>query len=83
MSKGLFGKPKSARIAKIITITSPTAFKESIRKLKKGGLSSDEKKGLVLSRNRAAAQLGRKNLSSKERKQMRAIKKIKLPPITK
>jgi len=79
----LFGPPKSKRIARIINITSPTAFKESIRKLKKGGLSGTEKKALVLARNRAGAQLGRKNLSSKERVQFRKIKKMKLPPVTK
>ncbi len=79
----LFGKPKSMRIARIIKIDSPTAFKESIRKLKKGGLTTREKRALVLARNRSAAQLKRKNLSPKERRQFRAIKKMKLPSITK
>ena len=81
--KGLFGKPKNERIAKIINITSPTAFRESIRKLKKGGLTTEEKRALVLARNRAGAQTKRKNLSPKEKKQMKAISKISLPKITK
>ncbi len=81
--ESLFGKAKSKRIAKIINITSPTAFRKSIRKLKKGGLSTHEKRGLTLARNRAGAQLKRKNLSPKERKQMKAITKISLPSITK
>ncbi len=81
---GLFaGKPKSKRIARIINITSPSAFRESIRKLKRGGLSLQEKRSLVLARNRAGAQLDRKNLSTKERKQFRAIVKMSLPKITK
>ncbi len=81
---GLFaGIPKSKRIARIINITSPTAFRESIRKLKKGGLSLQEKRALVLAQNRAAAQLDRRDLSGKERKQFKAIKRIRLPPITK
>jgi len=83
VAQTLFMKPKDKRIARIITIRSPTAFKESIRKLKKGGLTLREKRGLVLARNIADAQLGRKNLSSKERKQFKAITKIKLPKITK
>ncbi len=79
----LFSKPKSRRLARIITITSPSAFRESIRVLKKDGLTLEEKRGLVLAKNRAGAQLKRKNLSAKERKQFRAITKIKLPKITK
>ncbi len=74
----LFFKPKSKRLARIITIVSPTAFRKSIRILKKGGLTTTEKRALVLARNRATAQLGRKNLSPKERKQFRAISKIKI-----
>lgn len=79
----LFAPPKSKRIAKIVNITSPTAFKESIRKLKKGGLSGNEKKALVLARNRAGAQLKRKNLSGKERVQFRKIKNMSLPAVSK
>ena len=76
MVRTLFFKPKDKRLAKIITIKSPAAFKESIKILKKGGLTLKEKRGLVLAKNRASAQLHRKNLSPKERKQFRAISKI-------
>lgn len=79
----IFGPAKSKRLAKIITIKSPTAFKESIRKIRKGGVTGEEKKALVLARNRATAQLNRKNLSRKERIQMRAIKNTKLPGVSK
>jgi hypothetical protein len=83
MVNTLFSPPKNKRIAKIINITSPTSFKESIRKLKKGGITTEEKRALVLAKNRSSAQLKRKNLSSKERKQFKAITKINLPKITK
>lgn len=83
VNAGLFGPPKSKRIAKIISIRSPTAFKESIKKLRKGGLTTTEKKALVLARTRASLQLKRKNLSSKERVQFKKISQIKLPMITK
>jgi len=79
----LFFKPKSKRLARIITIKSPTAFRESIRVLKKGGLTTKEKRALVLAQNRARAQLKRKTLSPKEIRQFRAIAKVRLPAITK
>jgi len=81
--KTLFFKAKSKALAKKISITSPAAFRASIKELKKGGLSLREKRALVLARNRAAAQLKRKNLSAKERKQFRAISKISIPKISK
>jgi len=83
IKKSLFFPPKSKRFARIITIKSPTAFKRSIKKLKKDGLTRTEKKALVLARTRAKIQLKRKNLSAKERKQMREISRIKIPKITK
>lgn len=84
MNKGIFntGKPNK-RIANAINIKSPTAFKESITKLRKGGVTGKEKKALVLAQNRAKAQLKRKHLSSNERKQFRQIVKIKLPKVSK
>lgn len=78
MVNGLFGKPKSKRLARIISITSPSAFRKSIRVLKKGGLTLTEKRALVLARTRASLQLKRKNLSLKERKQFRVISKIRI-----
>ncbi len=82
VDKSLFFKAKSKRLARDVTIVSPTAFRESIRKLKVGGLTLKEKRALVLAKNRAGAQLKRKNLSPKERKQFRAIMKINIPKIT-
>ncbi len=82
--RGLFnGSPKSSRLAKIIKIDSPTAFKKSVRILKRGGLSTKEKRALVFAQNRAGAQLKRKNLSSQERRQFKAIIRVKLPRLTK
>ncbi len=78
----LFTKPKSKRLARIIDITSPTAFRRSIKILKKGGLDLKEKRALVLARNRAGAQLKRKNLSAKERKQFREITKTNIPKLS-
>ena len=79
---GLFGKPKSKRLARIITIESPSKFRKSIREIKKGGVTLQEKRALVLARNIAGAQLQRKNLSAKERREFSKIKRTKLPKIT-
>jgi len=80
---GLFsGKPKNRKLARDTSITSPTAFRGSITELRKGGITTEEKRALVLARNRANAQLNRKNLSSNERRQFREIGRMKLPKIT-
>ena len=79
---GVFGKAKSKKLAALITIRSARAFKESVRKVSRGGLTGKEKKALVLARTRATLSLRRKNLSKRERIQMRAISKIKIGPVT-
>lgn len=79
MVNGLFAKPKSKRLAKIITIKSPSGFKKSVKTLSKGGLSLKEFRALNLAKTRAALQLRRKNLSTKERTQFKAIVKVKIP----
>lgn len=71
-----------SELSDIISIKSPKAFKESIKELKEGGITTKEKKALVLAQNRARAILHKKNLSEKERKQFKAISKVKLPKIT-
>lgn len=81
--RSLFFPPKNRRIARIISIRSPSAFRGSIRELKRGGLTTTEKRALVLAQNRANAQLRRSNLSARERRQFREIKRIRLPKITK
>ncbi len=78
----LFFKAKDPRLARDISITSPSAFRESIKKLKRGGVTLKEMRALQLAKNRAGAQLKRKNLSSKERKQFRAISKINIPKVS-
>lgn len=79
--RSLFSKPRSKYLSRVITITSPTAFRRSIRTLRKGGLNRKEKNALVLAQNRAKVQLKRKNLSPKERRQFRQIAGIQLPKI--
>lgn len=79
--KTIFFRAKSKRLAKIISIKSPAAFKRSVRILRRGGLTVSEKAGLVLAQNRAKAMLHRLNLSLKERKEMRIISNIKLPKV--
>lgn len=82
ISRTIFFPPRNPRIARVISITSPSAFRESIQTLKKDGITTREKSGLVLAQNRARAQLGRANLSSKERRQFREIASMILPPVT-
>lgn len=77
--RGLFFPAKNQRIARAISIKSPTAFRGSIRKLKKGGLTLKEGRSLVLARNRAKAQLGRRNLSPKERREFTTISRTRIP----
>ncbi len=79
VNQSLFSKPKSKRLARIISIKSPSAFRNSIRILNKGGMSLQEKKALVLAKNRAGAQLKRRNLSPKERREFTTITKTKIP----
>ncbi len=79
----LFFKPASRKLARDISITSPNAFNDSIKRIKLGGVTVQEKRGLILAQNRARAQLGRKNLSLKEKIQFTVIATTKLPKITK
>jgi len=81
--KGLFFKAKSKRLARDVTIVSPAGFRRSIKKLVNGGLSLKERRALILAQNRATAQLKRKNLSGKERKQFSQISQIRIPKVTK
>lgn len=76
---GVFGQSKNKLLAKRVSITSPSAFMRSIRMLRKRGLTLREFRALTLAKTRAKLQLRRKNLSSKERKQLRAISRIRIP----
>lgn len=81
---GLFDiKVKSQRLANIISIRSPEAFRQSIRKIKQDGVTLAEKRSLILAQNRVRAQLKRKALSMKERIAFLKIAKMKLPNIKK
>lgn len=77
------GKRKNKRLADNISIRSPTAFRESIRKLKKGRYSTIERRALVLAQARAKLHLKRKNLSGKEQLQMKRIANTTIPKVKK
>jgi len=81
--KKIFGKPSDPKLAAKISIRTPKEFMKSIKVLNKDGLTSKEKKALVLARTRAKLQLRRRNLSSKERGEFREISKMKIPKISK
>ena len=80
---GLFGPAKNAKLAKVVTIKSPGAFKQSIATLKgkDGKVSGTQKKALVLARTRAAMQLRRENLKPETRKKFKAISQMELPEV--
>jgi hypothetical protein len=81
--KTIFFGAKHRRLADIISIESPAAFRRSIRELAAGGLDRREKSALVLARTRAKVMLRKKDLSEKERKQLREIASTPLPSVTK
>lgn len=72
----IFFKPKYQSLARKISIENPASFRKSVKVLSSGGLSLKEFRALKLAQARAKATLNRKNLSKKERKQMREITKI-------
>lgn len=77
-SPTIFFPAKNKRAARIIKIDSPSNYRKSIQILKKGGLTTTEKRALILAQNRAKAQLKRSNITIKERKQFKQISKIKV-----
>ncbi len=81
--KSLFFPLKDKVLAKKISIKTPGQFKKSISKLKKRGITLKERRALILARTRAKVQLRRKNLSTRERNQMKAISKTIIPRVTK
>ena len=78
----IFFPPKHRNLARIISIESPAAFRQSIRTLMRGGLNATEKRTLVLAQNRAKAMLKKRNLSAKERRELQAIARMRLPEVT-
>ncbi len=83
ITKSIFFPPKDKALARKISITSPAAFRKSIRELKKGGITLKERRALTLAKTRATVQLKRNNLSNKERKQFRTISQMNIPKVTK
>ena len=79
ITKSIFFKPKDKVLARKISIRTPTSFKRSISKLKKGGITLKEKRALTLARTRAIVQLKRPNLSLRERRQFLTIAEMKNP----
>ena len=79
----IFFPPRHRELSKIISIESPKAFRDSIRTLKQRGIGAREKRALVLAQNRAKAMLKNRNLSPKERGELKAIARTSLPPVTK
>ena len=77
----LFFRPRNPQLARAISITSPEQFRKSISRVRKlkGISATTKRRALTLAKNRSGAQLKRKNLSPKERKQFRAITNIKIP----
>jgi hypothetical protein len=76
--KTIFFPPKNKRLARIISIETPQAFRRSIRVLKRGGLTTAERRALVLARTRAKAMLKRRNLSARERREMAEIARTRI-----
>ena len=79
----IFFPPRHKKLSDIISIESPAAFRASIRRLQRMGIGATEKRALVLAQNRAKAMLKKRMLSAKERRELEAIARISLPPMTK
>ena len=79
----IFFPPRHKKLADIISIESPAAFRESIRRLKRVGIGAREKRALVLAQNRAKAMVRKRNLSPSERRQLRSIARMPLPAVEK
>jgi hypothetical protein len=79
----IFFPPQHKTLADIISIESPAAFRQSIRRLKPLGIGPREKRALVLAQNRAKAMLKKRTLSAKERRELQSIARMPLPPVTK
>jgi len=81
--KTMFGPPKHKNLAQITTIENPIKASEAARQLMKQTKRLKRSSSILrraysaqLAANRARAQLKRKNLSSKERAEMREVAAI-------
>lgn len=82
-NKSIFFPPKDKVLARKISIKSPAAFRRSINKLKKNGITLKEFRALNLAKTRAKVTLKRKTLSDRERKQFTTISRMRIPKIKK
>ena len=82
ITKSIFFPPKDKALARKISIKTPGQFNKSISMLKKNGITLKENRALKLARTRAKVQLKRKNLSTREMNQMKAIAKTSIPRVT-
>ena len=83
IKRSIFFPPKDKTLAKKISIKTPGQFKKSIDELRKNGITLKENRALVLARTRAKVQLKRKNLSTRERNQMKVIANTVIPRVNK
>jgi len=79
--RGLFSPAKNKEIAEIVRIDTPKNAKKSVKELAKlidkGKITIDQAiKYVTTAANRASVSLRRKNLSSKERKEMKQVAEI-------
>jgi len=79
----MFGASKHPGLASVVSIESPAEARKSAATLKRKFKSYSRrdakvrtKRAAVLAANRAGAMLKKKNLSAKERSEMRQVKKI-------
>ncbi len=80
-NKGLFRPAKNKKIAEIIKIDTPKNARGSVKELAKmidkGKITIDQAiKYVTNAANRAKASLNRKNLSKKERKEMKEVARV-------
>ncbi|MFA4719888.1 hypothetical protein [Pyrococcus kukulkanii] len=76
---GMFDPPRHKWLAKIIRIDSPSAARKAVRELKRRMNSKNRTliiRAANLAANRAKVMLRRKNLSRKERRELREVEKI-------
>ena len=66
-----------------VDTTSPAAFKKSVTRLRRKGLTLEEQRRLRIAKARAAAQILRPNISKKEKKQFKEILKVPIPKVYK
>lgn len=81
--KTMFRKPKSQKLAKMVSIESPTSAKigasmlvRHFNKLSRRPSKVATKRAAVLAANRAGAMLKKKDLSRKERVELRKVRSI-------